>query len=328
MEDNPLISIIIPTFNREYVIWETLDSILDQSYVNWECIIVDDGGNDKTEDLVEKYIIKNESFKYVKRPGNLIKGVCSCRNYGLMISRGEFIIFLDSDDILATSALENRINYFKQYPDNDFLVFTTQFFEKKICNKKNTCNIDPIIDNRENYLSLFLNYRFPWQIMSPIWKKSTLLNNKFRNELHLLEDVVFHIEILFIKKIKFKRINLIDNYYRIPSWGRTNNSESVDRIFQSVSFLLKNYNYKINQNNVLRKNFPRFIKIIYSIIIKSNKSNSEKEKMLRDLIKYNYISREEILLFKVYSIIYKFKFNEVKGIGVYKLLNFLNKRLF
>ncbi|MFA9189983.1 glycosyltransferase family 2 protein [Flavobacterium sp. FZUC8N2.13] len=328
MQDDSLISIIIPTYNRGYIIKETLNSVLDQTYTNWECVIIDDGGNDDTFGLIKNYIVTTDRFKYFKRPSNLIKGVSSCRNYGITVSKGDFIIFLDSDDVLASYALSSRIKHFKQFPNNDFLVFTTQYFEGKISNKLGVFNIDPPVKNRENYLSLFLNHEFSWQTMSPIWKRSILLKYKFRNELYLLEDVIFHIEILFNTDIKFKRIDEIDNYYRISNWGKNNNSEGVSKIFDSVSFLLKNYNEQISEDSFLEKKFRRFVKIIYLIIIKSNKTSMEKKKLLNYLKTYNYISSKENFLFKVYAIIYKLKLNNKKDIGMYKLMNFLNKRLF
>ena len=327
MEYNPIVSVIIPTYNRGYVIWETLDSVLNQTYSNWECIVVDDGGDDNTDELIEKYIAKNNRFKYVKRPVDLIKGVSSCRNYGVDISKGEFVIFLDSDDILASWALGNRLKYFRQYPNNDFLVFSTQFFDNNIFNKKNVFNIDPVKENRENYLLLFLKYQFPWTVMSSIWKKNILLKNKFRNDLQLLEDIIFHIEILFNSDVKFKRIKEIDNFYRIPNWGKNNTTDSIDKMFDSVSYLLKNYNYKIAQDKKLKDNFSRFVKIIYKIILQSNKTNQQKREMLNFFVKYNYITFKERLLFKIFSIVYRYKLNKIKNIGIYKLINYLNKSL-
>jgi hypothetical protein len=155
-----------------------------------------------------------------------------------------------------------------------------------------------------------------------------LLKKKFRNDLHLLEDVVFHIEILFLQDIKFKRINEIDTFYRVPNWGKNNNSESVDKMFDSICFLFRNYNSEIHKNSVLEKGFSRFVKVIYFIIIKSNNSTLEKKKMLSYLRGYRYISFKEVLLFKVYSTIYKFKLNNIKNIGMYQLIHYLNKSLF
>lgn len=327
MECNPIVSVIIPTYNRGFVISETLDSVLNQTYANWECIIVDDGGDDNTDELVKKYSAKNNRFKYVKRPNNLIKGVSSCRNYGVAKSKGEFVLFLDSDDILAHNALENRMKYFRQYPHNDFIVFSTQFFENNIFNKKDVFNRDPLNEDRESYLSLFLKYQFPWQTMSPIWKKTFVIKNKFRDDLHLLEDIVFHIEILFNRDVKFKRIKVIDNFYRVPNWGKNNTTESIDKLFDSVSYLLKNYNSKIAHDKKLKDDFSRFVKIIYKIILQSDKANQQKIEMLNFFIKYDYITFRERLLFKVFSVIYRYKLNKIKNIGMFTLINYLNKSL-
>jgi glycosyltransferase involved in cell wall biosynthesis len=327
MKYNPIVSVIIPTYNRGYIIEETLDSVLNQSYSNWECIVVDDGGNDNTDELIKRYISKNSRFKYVKRPINVVKGVSSCRNYGVDLSKGEFILFLDSDDILASNALNNRVKYFRQYPDNDFLVFSTQFFENNITIKKDIFNIDPICENRESYLSLFLKHQFPWTIMSPIWTKEYLVKNKFRNDLYLLEDIVFHIEILFNNDVKFKRIKEIDNFYRIPNWGKNNTTESIDKLYDSISYLLKNYDSKITNDKKLKDDFSRFVKIIYKIILQSKNANQQKIKMLNFLKKYDYITIKERLLFKVFSVIYRYKLNNIKNIGMFTLINYLNKVL-
>ena len=327
MEYNPLISVLIPTFNRGYIIGETLDSILNQTYANWECIVVDDRGGDHTNELVGKYIVKSNRFKYVQRPIGLMKGVSSCRNFGVAISKGEFIIFLDSDDILSSTSLYNRVKYFEKYPDNDFLVFSTQFFDSDIANKKELFNIDPIVENRENYLSLFLKYQFAWQTMSPIWKKTFVLENKFRNDLHLLEDVIYHIEVLFNTDVKFKRIKEIDNFYRIPNWGKCNTEESIDKMFISTKYLLEKYNHKIIQNKILENNFSYFIKNIYKIILQSRKKDEQKKEMLNFFLKYNYITKKERFFFKIFFIIYKYKLNTIKNIGMYKLIKHLNKEL-
>jgi glycosyltransferase involved in cell wall biosynthesis len=327
MEYSPLVTIVIPTYNRGYIIGETLDSVLNQTYANWECIVVDDGGSDTTNQVLEKYKALTNRFQYIKRPIDYSKGVCSCRNYGVAVSKGEFIIFLDSDDILSSVSLYNRVKYFKQYPNNDFLVFSTRFFDNDIINKKELFNIDPIMESRENYLSFFLKYQFAWQTMSPIWRTKYVSENKFRHDLHLLEDVVFHIEVLFDTNVKFKRIKEIDNFYRIPNWGKNNTVESVDKIFASTSYLLEKYNHKIIQNEILVGNFSFFLKNVYKIILQSNKQDAQKKAMLNHFLKYKYITKKERLLFKVFHIIYKYELNTSKNIGMYKLINILNRIL-
>ncbi len=100
-----LVSIIIPVFNRETLLPETLDSILDQTYDQWECIIVDDGSTDTSLEVARTYASKDSRFKVHQRPWYKRKGANSCRNYGFKLSNGEFIQWFDSDDIMNENYL-------------------------------------------------------------------------------------------------------------------------------------------------------------------------------------------------------------------------------
>jgi glycosyltransferase involved in cell wall biosynthesis len=115
-----LVSIIIPVFNREKLIVETLNSIQNQSYTNWECIIVDDGSTDSTENCIQTFVEKDNRFAYYHRPITYIKGANSCRNYGFEVSSGEFINWFDSDDVMLPDCLEQRIKAFT--PTLDFVI--------------------------------------------------------------------------------------------------------------------------------------------------------------------------------------------------------------
>jgi glycosyltransferase involved in cell wall biosynthesis len=85
MNNQPLVSVIIPTYNRAHLIGETLDSVLAQTYTNWECIIVDDGSSDNTDEFVGKYVKKDSRFKYYHRPEEHLPGGNGARNYGFKI---------------------------------------------------------------------------------------------------------------------------------------------------------------------------------------------------------------------------------------------------
>ena len=78
--NQPKISILIPVYNREFLVAETLQSIADQTYTNWECILVDDGSTDNTEAVVEGFIEEDSRFQYFKRPDTMPKGGNVCRN--------------------------------------------------------------------------------------------------------------------------------------------------------------------------------------------------------------------------------------------------------
>ena len=84
-----MISIILPVYNQIQYLKETLNSILTQSFCNWECIIVDDGSSKETIQLLIEYCNIDDRIKFYNRPANRIKGANSCRNYGYEKSRGE-----------------------------------------------------------------------------------------------------------------------------------------------------------------------------------------------------------------------------------------------
>ena len=105
----PLVSIIIPTYNRADLLKNTIESVLEQTYDNWECIIVDDGSTDSTKKLVNEFSTNDSRFLFITKSDGSVKGASSSRNIGLQLSKGEYIQFLDSDDILASNKIEEQI---------------------------------------------------------------------------------------------------------------------------------------------------------------------------------------------------------------------------
>lgn len=129
MTNTPLVSIIIPTYNRAHLIGETLDSVLTQTYTNWECIVVDDGSTDNTAEVLKKYCHKDKRIQYHLRPVNKPKGGNVCRNYGFELSKGEFINWFDSDDIMCKDKLLLQVKSIHDTNFN-FSVCNAVFFEE------------------------------------------------------------------------------------------------------------------------------------------------------------------------------------------------------
>ena len=105
----PLVSVIIPVFNRSYCISKSIQSILDQTYQNFEIIVVDDGSTDDIRSVLDLF----ENIKYIKLPKN--KGQANARKMGYNQSKGEFICTLDSDDIWEPIFIEQSLNYMIKY---------------------------------------------------------------------------------------------------------------------------------------------------------------------------------------------------------------------
>jgi len=153
MPGQPLVSIIIPTYNRANLIGETLDSVLAQTYTNWECIVVDDGSTDTTEELVTTYISKDSRFQYYKRPNTHLSGGNGARNYGFKVSKGDYIQWFDSDDLLHEKKIEVKVNTIEKY-GVDFVISKTKYFNKE---KRNPYSYD-YKEDAINFLSYSTTY--------------------------------------------------------------------------------------------------------------------------------------------------------------------------
>ena len=102
-----LVSIIIPTYNRLNSIEVALRSVLEQSYQNWECIIVNDGSTDDTDSIASKWSGSDERIVYIKQANG---GVANARNNGVAKSKGEFILPLDADDYISSNYIETCVH--------------------------------------------------------------------------------------------------------------------------------------------------------------------------------------------------------------------------
>ena len=108
---NSLVSVITPCYNQAIYLKDALESVLTQTYINWECIIVNDGSLDNTEEIALQYCEKDSRFKYVKKENG---GLSSARNAGILNSSGNYILPLDADDIIAPFYLDKAVNILKE----------------------------------------------------------------------------------------------------------------------------------------------------------------------------------------------------------------------
>jgi glycosyltransferase involved in cell wall biosynthesis len=120
---NNLVTVVIPTYNRAHTILRAINSVLAQSYINIEIIVVDDGSTDETEVLLSE-LIQHKKLTYLKTENS---GVAAARNYGVSNSTGYYLTFLDSDDEWLPNKLELQINYLKEN-QNIKIVYTDEIW--------------------------------------------------------------------------------------------------------------------------------------------------------------------------------------------------------
>ena len=113
------ISVVMPTYNRAHFLGKAIDSVLSQTYGNFEVIIIDDNSKDNTADLLKKY--KDTRIKYVKNTEN--RGCGVARNQGMELARGDYITFLDSDDEIFSTKFEKQLENFHALPNKIGLIY-------------------------------------------------------------------------------------------------------------------------------------------------------------------------------------------------------------
>jgi glycosyltransferase involved in cell wall biosynthesis len=126
LEADALISVIVPCYNQGAFLPDALSSISDQTYTNWECIIVNDGSSDHTEQVAAEWTNKDSRFRYLKKDNG---GLSSARNAGLNIARGAYIQFLDADDTIRSDKFERSVGIGKKTDIvvSNFQMFTTNW---------------------------------------------------------------------------------------------------------------------------------------------------------------------------------------------------------
>ncbi|WP_392530604.1 glycosyltransferase family 2 protein [Nostoc sp. C117] len=114
----PEISIILCTYNRAKYLNECINSVINQTFKYWELIIVDDGSQDNTFEIINPYIEEFNNIRYLKHRN---KKQCYAKNAGIQASFGRYITFIDSDDTYKPNHLESRVEYMKAHPEIDLI---------------------------------------------------------------------------------------------------------------------------------------------------------------------------------------------------------------
>ena len=180
-----VVSILTPSFNREDLVGETLDSVLAQTWPHWEVLVVDDGSTDRTKEIVAEYAARDSRIRLYERSWQP-KGACTCRNEGVSMCNGDYVMFLDTDDIIEPFCLENRVAAMESDPDLDFAIFPGLMFE----NKPHDLGLWWNIETREDELSRQFRQDAIAQGTGVLWRKESFVRIGMWNlELMLWQDI-------------------------------------------------------------------------------------------------------------------------------------------
>lgn len=206
--NNKSVSIIVPVYNVEKYLEECLDSIINQTYIDLDIILVDDGSTDSSPDICERYAEKDNRIRVIHKENG---GLSSSRNSGLDYAQGEYVYFLDSDDYLEKDAIDLLIKETENKPDIVFFdakTFADEDYHGKInvsgyIRKCSYCDAT----GHDMTIKLFNNKEFHYSVPLLLLKKAFIENNSLRfYEGIINEDMVFTFE-AFIKAQSVKYLN-------------------------------------------------------------------------------------------------------------------------
>ncbi|TAD86465.1 MAG: glycosyltransferase family 2 protein [Bacteroidetes bacterium] len=209
-----MVSIIVPIYNRCLLVPETIASVQHQTFKNYECILVDDGSTDDSVAVARKLIAQDSRFSLHERPSHIPNGGCGARNFGASLAKFDWLIFLDSDDLLSPNCLEYRLQLAATQPKQDFYVTHTALFSKKLGDTHLLWNLL----NKPNLPDLmrFASLDTPWSPNAVLWRKAFFNSIGGWNEtLKCWQDWELHIRAIVNAGSYAKDPHTVaDNYYR------------------------------------------------------------------------------------------------------------------
>lgn len=209
----PIISIIVPCYNQAQYLSECLQSVLEQDYKDWECIIINDGSTDDTEAVAEYWVALDNRFTYFRKQNS---GVSDARNFGIKHAKGEYILPLDGDDKIAPQYIKDSLHVLENQSDTKLVYCNTVLFGERNRQIKPT---------EYKYSELLFNNII---FCSAIFRKADFLNTTGYNPNMVkgLEDWDFWLTFLK-EQDKVIRLDKYYFYYRIKQSSR---SKSIDDI--------------------------------------------------------------------------------------------------
>ena len=215
------ISIIIPVYNASKFLKKCLDSVENQTFKDYEVILINDGSKDNSLEIIRSF--QKNNFGKVNVVNKKNTGVSDCRNIGIIKAKGDFIMFVDADDFLDKDALKNYYEIITK-EDSDLLIGTWNEISENKKQLKQSTPADNFNSNVEDKLGVVLNHYLknrtggaPW---AKLFRKSIILQNniKFPIDLPLGEDYIFLLQVIVnIKTVSF--YNKPDYYYRVDGTG-------------------------------------------------------------------------------------------------------------
>lgn len=209
---------MVPVYNREKKLRTTLNSVFHQTNPNWECIVVDDGSTDGSLAIAKEFAAKDHRFTVLLREKHLKSGGNDARNLGWQMAKSDWVMFLDSDDLLTRNAVQNRLDFAEQHRfAADMYIFHTGTFYQTIGDSELIWNYQPAsFEDLRDLIGRFFDQDMPWHTTGVLWRKKWLAKvGGWHAQLKVWQDWELHLRALYYKPRVLISEEPPDNYYRL-----------------------------------------------------------------------------------------------------------------
>ena len=264
------ISLIIPLYNAKKYLRECLDSVLGQSFVDFECLCVDDGSVDGTSEIVKEYVSKDNRFRLISQ----VNAGCSvARNRGIIEAKGEFIAFLDQDDLLHPQAFE-ALHYLMEKYQTDVASFKFKHVaEDYKLNDVEQYDFAKVKAKMEDDLfkRFFSNKKGSQvEIWTRLYRRSLLLEHEicFPKDVQPAEDTIFTLKVMYHAKNMVSIMSKL-MFYRDSLTSVMNEGKTENYVRSHINASSELYNYFIESGLLKGKDLKHITYYITRIIFKT-----------------------------------------------------------
>lgn len=232
-----MVSVIVTCYNQAHRIINTLKSVVAQTYTNWECIIIDDGSEDDSAEVIKELIRDDKRFTYLFQDN---QGVSKARNAGFKLASGNFVNFLDGDDTFLPNKLKEQVGVFQNNPEISVCVCNHQFYSES----NNKCTYFEFSKIETKPLEQFL---YKWHngialpLHSPLYKRSIWNKDELpfpEDYIYRCEDWVFNV-LVALKDVNYYILNKVLCNYHMTDANFTNNTKSLTTAAIKAALYLK-----------------------------------------------------------------------------------------
>lgn len=331
MSYSPLVSIIMPVYNSEDTLIYTINSVLHQKFKDWQLLCIDDGSTDNSSGIISDFVKKDDRINYFYKKNS---GVSDTRNFGLNLSQGEFIFFLDSDDICKTNLLSEAVSAIEKF-DCDTVIFGYDSIVKGNVIKSSVPggSIGTLVAG--NDMARLLRDGLISVVYNKLYRKSLLKHNSFENT-SLGEDFLFNLDVI-LKNPSICALKESLYMYNLDSVGSLYKKFSSDRSqvlrleYDKIVEVANVYKWSSNVTNDTLNYFK--IHNLSGVIMNDFRDNSpystgQKKSLISKEFNFYKVSVNDILACRFLSKIELVKLVCAK-LGLMRILNilyFLKKR--